>query len=362
MKKIIALVLAAMMALGCLAGCGNTASEDDTVMTVNGSEVSWDEYMYWLAYASNQLAQKYSYAGTEVDYTNDEDLTLIFKSAKEAVTQQHVILSKAAELGIEVDENEIDELIQNYIKNYCGEDATEEDFEALLKDSYSTLDTFKTMVRSNFLYSDLIDSMYGEAGADISDEDIQSFADKNQFVTATHILLLNTDDEGKELSDSAKEKLKNQAEGFVEELKAIEDTKERLERFNEIKAEFCQDTGKEAFPDGYCFTTGTMVESFDTAARELGEYEVSEVVESDYGYHVIMRLPLTGDDLCTGSDGTPTKLRTIVAENLFGEEFDSWIEAATAEFVGRYKSYPFEGLFDENGFNYVSYKESVTEG
>ena len=362
MKRIIALTLALLLALCCLSGCGesSSASSPDTVMTVNGSEVSWDEYVYWLGYAANQLAQKYSYAGTAIDYTNEEDLTLIFKSAKEAVTQQHVIFAKAAELGVEADETEIEELIQNYIKSYCGEDATEEDLEAILKESYLTLDTFKLMLRANMLYSDIIDSMYGEAGADIPDEDIQGYASTNGYVTATHILLMTIDDEGNAVSDSEKEKLKAQAQGFVDELNTIDDTAKRLERFNELKTEFCEDTGKVAYPDGYCFTTGTMVEAFDTAARALNEYAVSEVIETEYGYHVIMRLPLTGDDLCQGADGYPTKLRTLVAENLFTVEFDGWAESATADFVGKYKSYPFEGLFDEEGFHYMSYAESTS--
>ena len=361
MKKTIAFVLAALMALFCLSACGQSHNAD-TVMTVNGSEVSWDEYMYWMAFSVDQLEQKYSYAGTAVDYTNDEDVALIMKGAKQAIVEQHVILAKAAELGISVDEEKVDEVITNYISYYCGEEATEEDFETLLADSYATLDTFKTMIRANFLYSDIINNMYGEGGADISDEDIQSYAEQNEYVTATHILLLTTDDDGEELSDYQKSRLERQAKGFVSELQAIDDDKERLERFNELKAEYCEDTGKEAYPDGYCFTTGTMVSEFDTAARELGEYEVSDVVETDYGYHVIMRLPLTGDDLCSGSDGYPVPLRALVAENLFTVELDKWIDEAQAEFVGKYKNYQFEGLFDENGFNYISYKDALNEG
>lgn len=361
MKKIIALVLAVLMAMFCLCGCGEKHAKD-TVMTVNGSEVSWDEYMYWIGYSANTISQKYSYAGSALDYTNSEDIALIFKSAKEALTQQHVILAKAAELGIEVDEDEVNDIVQNYITNYCGENATEEDFAELLKDSYSTVDSFKTMIAANFLYSDIIDSMYGKGGADISDEDIQKYATDNEYITATHILLMTTDEDGEEMSDYQKAKLERKAKSFTAELQAIKDDQERLERFNELKAEYCDDTGKEAFPDGYCFTTGTMVEVFDTAARELGEYEVSDPVQSDFGYHVIMRLPLTGDDLCSGSDGSPVPLRTIVAENLFAVEFDKWLEDAQVEFVGKYKNYPFEGLFDENGFNYVNYKDSTTEG
>lgn len=358
MKKIIALILASMMALACLAGC--TQKSGDVVMTVNGSEVTWDEYMYWIGYSTNQLNQYYSYTGTATDYEDSETTDIILKDAKKAVVEQHVILAKAAEMGITADEEKVDEVIADYIEYYCGEDGTEEDFAELIKSSYATVDTFKSMVRSNLLYTDIINEMYGEGGADISDEDVQAYAEENDYITATHILLLTSDDEGKALSEKEQAKLEKQAKGFVKELRAIDDTKERLERFNELKAEYCDDTGKESFPDGYCFTTGTMVDAFDSTARALGEYEVSDVVKSDYGFHVIMRLPLTGSDLCNSSDGYPVPLSAIIAEEQFNVQFEQWIDEAVTEFVGQYKNYDFSSLFGEDGFNYVSYEEFTT--
>lgn len=358
MKKIIALILASMMALFCLAGCSQKTG--DVVMTVNGSEVTWDEYMYWIGYSTNQLEQYYNYTGTAMNYKDSETTDIILKDAKKAVTEQHVIFAKAAELGLTADEDKVNDVIADYIEYYCGEDGTEEDFAELIKDSYATVDTFKSMVRSNLLYTDIINEMYGEGGADISDEEIQAYAEENGYITATHILLLTSDDEGKALEEKDQKALEKQAKGFVKELRAIDDTKARLERFNELKAEFCDDTGKESFPDGYCFTTGTMVDEFDSTARALGEYEVSDAVKSDYGYHVIMRLPLKGSDLCTSSDGYPVPLSAIIAEEQFNEQFEQWIEDAETEFVGQYKNYDFSSLFGDEGFNYVNYEDFTT--
>lgn len=355
MKKITALVLASVMTLFCLTGCSQKNA--DTVMTVNGSEVSWDEYMYWIGYSANQLDQYYSYTGNGTDYTDSATTDIIFKDAKKALVQQHVILAKAEEMGITADEDEIDKVIKNYIETYCGEDGTEEDFAKILSESYATVDTFKTIVRSNFLYTDIINKMYGEGGADISDEDVQAYAKDNDYITAAHILLLTTDEDGNELSESEQAKLLEQAQGFTDELNAIKDNDKRLERFNELKAEYCQDTGKESFPDGYCFTSGTMVEEFDSTARNLDEYQVSDPVKSNYGYHVIMRLPLTGDDLSTSEDGYPVALRTLIAENKFNEQYEKWVADAKTEFVGKYKNYDFAGLFTKDGFNYTSFED-----
>ena len=355
MKKIISLVLAAMMALFCLTGCSKRNA--DTVMTVNGSEVSWDEYMYWIGYATNQLNQYYSYNGSATDFTDSTTTDIIFKDAKSALTEQHVILAKAAEMGLTADKDEVDKVINNYISYYCGEDGTEEDFAKVLTESYATVDTFKSMIESNFLYTDLVNKMYGEGGADISDDDIKAYADKNDYITATHILLLTTDDEGNELSEREQAKLLKQAQGFVDELNGIKDDAKRLKRFNELKAEYCQDTGKESYPDGYCFTTGTMVDEFDSTARDLGEYEVSDPVKSSYGYHVIMRLPLKSTDLCSGEDGYPIALSALVAQEQFNTQFEQWVKNAKVEFVGKYKNYDFASLFTEDGFQYVNFAD-----
>ena len=57
MKKFVAIMLVSVLALGCLAGCGS--KKEDTVMTVDGVDVSFDEYMYYLNTAASTLISYY---------------------------------------------------------------------------------------------------------------------------------------------------------------------------------------------------------------------------------------------------------------------------------------------------------------
>ena len=49
-------------------------------------------------------------------------------------------------------------------------------------------------------------------------------------------------------------------------------------------------TGLESSPDGYVFSAGKMVEAFESATRSLEPGQLSGIVESEFGYHIILRL------------------------------------------------------------------------
>ena len=57
--------------------------------------------------------------------------------------------------------------------------------------------------------------------------------------------------------------------------------------------DYSEDTGLATNPDGYqAVEAGQMVPEFEEASLALEPGEISDIVESDYGYHIILRLPL----------------------------------------------------------------------
>ena len=377
MKKITAIILAVIMLCGCAAGCGG--SEEDTVMTVNGFDVSFDEYMTWLGSAVSEIKDIYSsYSGTGVDWDGsflfDDSITnaeWCIKRATENVTKLHTVESKASELGVTVtDEQKQD--IEDELKELRDTYATGDDPDASMKEflaSYNyTEDSYKTQRRLNNLYYNLFAELYGEQGSKLSDEKVQAYAEENDYITSAHILFLTsetvTGEDGKstskELSDEQKAEKKAKAEELCAELKAISDDSERWTRFKELMNEYSEDTGLAQFPEGYCFTKGSMVTEYDDASRALKEYEVSDVVESQFGYHVIMRLPTKGTDLVSYSNGyqqSVVPLTYLAAPVEFDADIADWASNAEIKYTKLYDSIDFSQFITDEGFVFQSYAD-----
>lgn len=146
------------------------------------------------------------------------------------------------------------------------------------------------MNRMAALYSRAYADIYGSGGDKLTDEQVLDFANDYGYMSAKHILLLTTDEEGNAIDDAAK----------AEKLAKMEDIRAQLEgktgeeletAFDTLMQENSEDTGLAAYPDGYCFTSGEMVTEFSEAAAALEPGQLSDIVESSFGYHLILREP-----------------------------------------------------------------------
>ena len=315
---------------------------EDVVLTVDGRDVTWDQYFYLLSYQAVQIENYFLtmsvYYGMEQTWTDmlDENQTYaayVPVYVEDSLREMYSIEGFAAANGVALTaeaEAELQAQRQQDITDLCGEGATEADFEAYLAGLNMSVDTYDWLNRVSTLYQQGYTQLYGENG-ELYDADaaIAWLAD-NGYVAAHHILLMTVDPaSGEALDEGAKAEKLSQIQALLDELNAIEDPTARLARFEELKAEYCEDTGKTAYPHGYTFTPGTMVAEFEDAVNAMGDYELSGVVETSYGYHIIMRLPLRTDGLTMDRDsnGLPMTGRALASSAIFDDRLQAYFDA-----------------------------------
>jgi peptidyl-prolyl cis-trans isomerase C len=121
----------------------------------------------------------------------------------------------------------------------------------------------------------------------VTDADIKKYYTDNpaafeqpEMVRASHILFLTVDEKGEPISDDQKKAKRKQAEDILKRAKAGED-------FAKLAKEFSQDPGSKDKGGEYTFPRGKMVTEFEGAAFSMKTNQISEIITTQYGYHII---------------------------------------------------------------------------
>ncbi|MCL2378637.1 MAG: peptidylprolyl isomerase [Defluviitaleaceae bacterium] len=86
------------------------------------------------------------------------------------------------------------------------------------------------------------------------------------------------------------------------------------EDFSSLIETYGEDPGMISFPDGYTFFAGDMVTPFEEATLELEIGEISGLVITDFGIHIIMRVEPDPENLLPGSQAPAD----VAVEDLLG--------------------------------------------
>ena len=306
---------------------------DAIVASLNGNGASADLIAYWIGYDVSYLdsyMQYYTGSSLDWDYTLSDgtNITDYIKSNVYSSVKQHLVLENLAnKYGVTLTEGQESAMAdsdQSYIDQYGSEEAFEEEIAKL----GMRRETYDRVARSNYLYQNLY-QLYNTEGSALyaSDEDLAVYAADQNYITADHILLSTKDlTTGEALTDEQKAEKKALAEEIKQKLDACEgDIDELTALFQELADQYSEDPGRESYPTGYTFTTGSMVQEFEDAAYALSEGEVSEVVESSLGYHILLRLPL---DKSAAAD----EVREEYFTNFIAEQVDAAAMATSADY------------------------------
>ena len=271
---------------------------DTTVMTVDGAAVDAEEYLYWLGYATEYVGYYMFGDPTAIDWEMDTGsgtvAEYLVNNARDLAAFNQVIRNQCAERNIALtaeEEAQLDQQMADAVENSGGQD----NFELALKEVNRTEEGLRSMYSaSNFLYPALQEQLFpAQDPASLTAEELAQWASDNGKMQVKHILFKTVDDSGSPLSDEEIAAAKQKAEDTLAQLQASDDMENLFDQLmNELSEDGRYSDGTLGAPDGYLFGEGEMVQEFEDAAKALGEHELSGIVETSYGYHILLRLPV----------------------------------------------------------------------
>lgn len=189
---------------------------------------------------------------------------------KEVAYQNSLLLAvmpqAAAQFGIELDEGDIAELIEQRKSNIESAGGEAEYARQLQSMGIDDKTAFR-LDQASALFSKLQEAYTEKVNTPgdpeaLSDTDVAEYLEEEGILRAKHILLLTKDmTTYEEYDDAKKAEQKAKAEDILTQLRADPS------RFDALMMEYSEDSGLEAYPDGYLFGPGEMVASLRRGPR-----------------------------------------------------------------------------------------------
>lgn len=243
-------------------------SPGDTMVKVNGTTITraeMDRAMKVLA-AQNQMGKQAPAS----------------KSAEDAVMDQLISAELLYQAGTKLGITDLDKQVADKVAQGKAKFKSDAEYENALKSAGLTPKGLEELLRKDVVINNLVVKEIVPK-VTVSDADARKFYDENidkfkrpEQIKASHILC-KVDPKA---SAEEKKKAKEKAASLLKEIKAGKD-------FAELAKTNSDCPSSKQGGDLGLFGKGQMVPSFESAAFALKQGEVSDVVETQFGYHII---------------------------------------------------------------------------
>lgn len=216
--------------------------------------------------------------GNRVDQLKTLDagrLKEIFERGATQIVERKLLLAAAKDAKTAVTPSELDQALQSEYGRAGGEEA----FLKALAGAEVSLDHVKGSIQDTLVINKFLGGI-ADKGTQVSEEDLRkAYAEEtvgDKTATVRHILVMT---QGK--TEAEKAEARKKLEGLLARAKAGED-------FAELAKQYSEDPGSKDKGGLYeDFGRGLMVKPFEDAAFSVPVGEISGVVETTFGYHII---------------------------------------------------------------------------
>ena len=260
------------------------ANPDDVMLTVDGVDVPADLFFYLLGQACMNTQQYFSYFGLNLADMPDAAGDLLEQGVR--LSAYHTLVrQKAAELGCLPTDAQMEEVRQ-----------------AMEQSDLDTAGPYWGLTEKSAQFIFEMTTYYENVKNAVThapdEQELNEYLDAQKVYRVKHILLKTVDDSKQPLPDDQAAQKRAQAEDLLSQLQGT-DAGALEAKFDELMMAHSEDNPQNN-PDGYTTSSGQMVAPFEEASLALKEGEISGIVESEFGYHIILRLPLTDENPVPG--------------------------------------------------------------
>ena len=271
LAQIVAIFIGILIFLPAMAAEEKPADTNKKVAVINGVVISQEQFDKELAIHLNRISRQ----GQQL---SDDQMTQLKKNVLEGLIEREVLFQESRKADIKIADQAVDEQLAGIKKRFSGE----EDYKKALSAMNLNEDEVKAQIARGLAIRELINQEIMNAII-ISDADSKAYYDANlqmfkqpEQVKASHILI--------KVDANATDAQKAEAR------KKINDIQQKLKNggdFAELAKEYSEGPSNVRGGDLGYFRRGQMVKPFEEAAFALQPNEVSDVVETRFGYHLI---------------------------------------------------------------------------
>ncbi len=250
---------------------GETEQTKEPVAVVNGKEISGKLFDFALSNTMRMVSR----SGRKV---NDKMLVAIKKKVLEDLIYLELLYQECVAKGIKIDETRAEDVFKNLKKGY----ESEEEYKKALREQ--GID--EEIVKFQFMRRWAVESLIEEQNAEnlkVTEDEMKAFYYGNkkaliqpESVRASHILI--------KVAPNADETAKSESKKKIEE---IQKRLKQGEDFAAVAKEVSECPSASKGGDLGYFQRGAMVKAFEDVAFGLKPGETSDIVETQFGYHLI---------------------------------------------------------------------------
>jgi peptidyl-prolyl cis-trans isomerase C len=245
------------------------SGENEIAASVNGKVITKAELEREIV----NLSHRYSIQTQNAPVPDD-----IESKALDSLITKELLYEASQKAQIKVDDSEVEENLQQAISRFPNKEA----FESVLKRENITEDELKSEIRYGLAIQTYVEDRY-VSKTSVSDDELKTYYDANpalfkhpEMVKASHILIRNNDQ-----ADEAKK---------IEARKKIDDIAQKITAggdFAELAKTYSECPSSSNGGDLGLFRRGQMVQAFEDVAFSMNPGEISPVVETQFGFHII---------------------------------------------------------------------------